>query len=248
MLGPGHGLFEAATSAWVDLDAPLIALDLSVLVQTLAGDQLRTALMALAAAWLFATVRSRPGRRLFVADEAWFLLRDPATAQWLQQQWKLARSLGVANVAVLHRLSDLETAADGIEIARGLLADTQTRVIFAQPPSELALLQRWLGLSDEEADCVLRLPRGWALWKVAQRALLVQLQIQESERDLVDTDQALRRDVSRDAAKGSGGTAAHRFPQSATAPGGPASAKPRLRVLDGARPTRLPVQPPDGAA
>src|SRR5207248_4932883 len=113
----------------------------------LAAERLRTVTLALAAAVLFSALQRAAGRRLFVLDEAWFLLRDPACARWLQQQWKLARALGVANVAVLHRLSDLE-ASPAAELARGLVADTQTRVIFGQPASEREALRSWLGLSE----------------------------------------------------------------------------------------------------
>jgi type IV secretory pathway VirB4 component len=259
--GPALGLFDGRTSSWVDLDAPLIALDLSTLLHTLAGEQLRTVTLALAAAWLFAAPSRRQGRRLFVVDEAWYLLRDRATAQWLQQQWKLARGLGIANVAVLHRLSDLEAAASGIEIARGLLADTQTRVIFAQPASELPLLEQWLGLSHQEADCVLGLPRGWALWKVADRSFVVQLDLQRSELELVDTDHHLRPAAQPNpalaktnaavarvggAAERSGKPAAHRVFQSAIADrkASPPRSHPSFRVLSGGRSGR--PQPPAG--
>lgn len=190
--GPAAGLFDGPTTGAADVEAPLVALDLSGLLDSVASEQLRTVTLAMAAAWLFGRAQRTARRRLFIVDEAWYLLRDRATAEWLQQRWKLARSLATANVAVLHRLSDLEAAGANAELARGLVADTQTRVIFNQPDTEAGLLQDWLGLSDTETECVLRLPRGWALWKVADRAAIVQLDVQASERGLIDTDHAMR--------------------------------------------------------
>ena len=42
-----------------------------------------------------------------VLDEAWSLLASERTARFLQASVKLARAYGVANIAVIHRLSDL---------------------------------------------------------------------------------------------------------------------------------------------
>jgi len=192
--GPTAGLFDGPTSTGIDLGAALVALDLSSLLASLSAERLRTVVLALAAGVLVAALRMRTGRRLFVLDEAWFLLRDMSTARWLQQQWKLARSIGVANIAVLHRLSDLDAVAASREIARGLVADTQTKVVFAQPAAEARLLSEWLGLTDNEISCILGLPRGWALWKVGRRTFVVALDVQEAEWGLIDTDQALIRD------------------------------------------------------
>lgn len=48
-------------------------------------------------------------------------------------QWKLSRGLGIANLVVIHRLSDLLTAGDagsrGRALAEGLLADCSTCII-----------------------------------------------------------------------------------------------------------------------
>ena len=54
----------------------------------------------------------------------------------MQSQWKLSRAHGIANLIVLHRLSDLDaTGAAGSQtraVAEGLLADCSTRVIYRQ--------------------------------------------------------------------------------------------------------------------
>jgi type IV secretory pathway VirB4 component len=189
--GPARGLFDGPTTAGVDLEGPLVALDLRGLLERVASDQLRTITLTLAAAWLFGRAQTTAKRRLFVVDECWYLLRDKATAEWFQQQWKLARSLGTANVAVLHRLSDLDAAGVSADVARGLIADAQTRVIFRQDDSEVEHLRSWLGLSQTEIDCVLSLPRGWALWLVADRSFVVHLDVQASEYPLIYTDAAL---------------------------------------------------------
>jgi hypothetical protein len=186
------GMFDGPTSAHVHLDAPIVALDLSAVFASPA----LAVLMTCATAWLQAILAQRGGpKRLVVVDEAWAVLHDLATARWLQATFKLARAMGVANVAVVHRLSDLRAAgAEGSaqqRLAEGLLADTETRVVFGQSPSEAEYSGPLLRLSDTERDLVSRLPRGVALWKVGDRSWLVEHRVGRTEAGLVDTDAAM---------------------------------------------------------
>jgi hypothetical protein len=193
--GPAGALFDAPTSEGVDLNAPLLALNLRRLTQTLTAEKQRLVTLALAAAWLFAIVSRRPGYKLFVADEAWFMLRHRAAAEWFQAQWKLCRATSTANVAVLHRLSDLEAADGTMASVRGLLSDCATKVIFNQEPGEIPLLQKHLGLSSTEVEYVRSLGRAWALWRVGERSFVVKLDVQPAEWAIVDTDGAMRGEV-----------------------------------------------------
>ena len=153
--------------------------------------------MTCATAWLQAALAAGDGvKRLVVVDEAWAILHNLAIARWLQAGFKLSRAFGVAHVAVVHRLSDLRAAgAEGSEqqrLAEGLLADSETRVIFGQPPSELESAAELLGLTGTEAELLPQLPRGVALWKVGDRSFLVEHRLAADEAALVDTDAAMR--------------------------------------------------------
>jgi hypothetical protein len=115
--------------------------------------------------------------------------------------------MGVANIAVLHRLSDLASVgavgSEQVGLAEGLLADSETRVVYAQSPGEVERSAALLGLTDTEIDLVSSLPRGTALWKVGQRSFLVEHRLGRSERWLVDTDRAMA-DTTGDAPGGAG--------------------------------------------
>jgi hypothetical protein len=183
------GMFDGPTTPGIDLASHLVVIDLSALYASPALGLLMTC----ATAWLQAALQHDDGiRRLVVVDEAWAILSNLAIARWLQAGFKLARAFGAANVAVVHRLSDLRAAgAEGSEqqrLAEGLLADSETRVIFGQPPSEVESATDLLGLTSTEADLLPRLPRGVALWKVGQRAFLVEHRLGRLESQLVDTD------------------------------------------------------------
>jgi hypothetical protein len=68
------------------------------------------------------------------------------------------------------------------------LADSETRVIYAQSPGETERAGDLLGLSATETELLPQLQRGVALWKVGGRSFLVQHRISSIEASLVDTD------------------------------------------------------------
>ncbi len=199
------GMFDGPTTAGLDLSAPLVVLDLSALYTSAALG----VLMACATAWLQAALARTaaagtaaagdpsPGRAQFflVVDEAWAILSNLGVARWLQSSWKLSRAFGVSNVAVLHRVSDLRSVgasdSEQVALAQGLLADSETRVVYAQSPGELEAAAELLSLSATESDLLPQLRRGIALWKVGQRSFLVQHRLSATERRIVDTDAAM---------------------------------------------------------
>jgi hypothetical protein len=186
------GMFDGPTTPGLRLDGPLVVLDLSAVYHSPALG----VLMACAAAWLQSAVRSRHRNRIIVVvDEAWAILSNLGVARWLQTSWKMSRANGVANMAVLHRLSDLRAVgAEGSEqvnLAEGLLSDSETRVVYAQSPGEVARTRDLLGLTETEAELVAQLRRGMALWKVGSRSFLVEHRLASGERWLTDTDQAM---------------------------------------------------------
>ena len=141
---------------------------------------------------------SARNRIILVVDEAWAILSNLGVARWLQTSWKLSRALGVANIAVLHRLSDLRavgsTGSEQVNLAEGLLADSETRVVYAQSPGEVARTGELLGLTETEADLASQFRRGMALWKVGRRSFLVEHRLAPGECAITDTDQAMHDD------------------------------------------------------
>jgi len=203
--GDLRGMFDAPTTPGLDLSGPLVVLDLSALYNSTALG----VLMACATAWLQAALARQatnaPGgshdplkarsRVLVVVDEAWAILANLGVARWLQASWKLSRAYGVANMAVLHRVSDLQAVgaagSEQVGLASGLLSDSETRVVYAQPPGEVGRATELLSLSSTEAELLPQLRRGMAIWKVGRRSFLVQHLLGSRERQLVDTDGAM---------------------------------------------------------
>ncbi len=101
----------------------------------------------------------------------------------------------MSNLAVLHRVSDLRSVgasdSEQVALAQWLLADSETRVVYAQSPGEIEAAADLLSLSDTEAELLPQLRRGIGLWKVGQRSFLVQHRLSAMEQRIVNTDAAM---------------------------------------------------------
>ncbi|WP_043267094.1 ATP-binding protein [Streptomyces sp. CT34] len=186
------GMFDAPSTIAFDPNSPMLTIDLSHLGGS--GDDTALVLaMTCASAWMESALTDPSGgRRWIVYDEAWRLMRHVGLLQRMQAQWKLSRGLGIANLMVIHRLSDLLTAGDagsqGRALAEGLLADCSTRIIYRQETDQLHAAASLLGLTSVEMDAIAHLNRGRGLWKVAGRSFIVQHHLHPHELSLFDTD------------------------------------------------------------
>ncbi|AKN73721.1 ATP-binding protein [Streptomyces sp. PBH53] len=186
------GMFDAPSTIRFDPRAPMLTIDLSRLGGS--GDDTALVLaMTCASAWMESALTDpHGGRRWIVYDEAWRLMRHVGLLQRMQAQWKLSRGLGIANLMVIHRLSDLLTAGDagsqGRALAEGLLADCSTRIIYRQETDQLHAAASLLGLTSVEVDAIAHLNRGRGLWKVAGRSFIVQHLLHAHELAFFDTD------------------------------------------------------------
>ena len=188
-----RGMFDGRTNVSIDWKGPGLVIDLSAVHH---DTEALTLVMVAATAWLQTIMATAGGpRRLQVLDEAWALLGSERTSKYLQACWKLSRSYGVANLAIVHRLSDLRSQSDdgtsAAKVSMGLLADTQTRVLFRQSTDQVDEAGALLGLTSTESQLLPRLVKGRALWKIAGRTAVVAHTIGAHERAFCDTDAAM---------------------------------------------------------
>jgi hypothetical protein len=184
------GLVSGESSVSLDPNCPLLVADVSRIVPL--GGTAVAAAMAVVGTWLQAMLATRSGRQIIVLDECWRLLRDASTARWLQSSTKLAREWQASLITVFHRLSDLVAVGDEgteqVQIARGLISDAETRVIYRQTAGDVAALGELLGLSGQEQYLVPRLGRAVSLWRVGGRSTVVRHTLSSLEADLIETE------------------------------------------------------------
>jgi hypothetical protein len=184
------GLFDGPSTVSFDPSLPMVSLDLS---QIQGSDQLTAMVMTCASAWMEAALTNADGgQRWVIYDEAWRLIRQPVLLARMQSEWKLSRGFGIANLLIVHRLSDLDAVGDAESgaraLAQGLLADCSTKIIYQQEASETPHAARQLGLSVTEAAQLPDLQRGEGLWRVGQRAFVVRHLATDGELALFDTN------------------------------------------------------------
>jgi hypothetical protein len=146
----------------VDLDwasTPGIVLDLcALLTQRRAMRMVLTAVVG----WLAGVMYSQPDRhKLNIIDEGWSALEDLAVVRYLQDQWRLGRQWGVANILITHALAGLHSQTDDgtaqNKITDGLLNTTSVRVFLHQNPEHVLGLLTDMGLNPSQAGLLDRL-------------------------------------------------------------------------------------------
>jgi GTPase SAR1 family protein len=211
------GVFDAATTRPLDLDAPAISVDISRV--RAAGDKLLTAAMLCTWAYAFgmvdaatalADLHAAPRRSyLGVMDELWRALRGaPGLVEHADALTRLNRAKGMASIMITHSLADLDALAteEDRAKAKGFADRSAITVLAGLPPRELARVHEITPLTGPEQQLVTswsapdswqpgaRHPgRGKYLIKTGERlGIPVELSLVGPEADLYDTDQAIR--------------------------------------------------------
>ncbi len=190
--GDVAGLIDGPTTLDVDLDAPMVVFDLSQLDHE--GPSLPIVMAIIGTFLQSAWVRPDGRKRLFIVEEGWHVIGNLSTVRLFRRLYKLARGLGLQNIAVVHHLSDVEDGADGDRRAavQALVKEAQTIVVYRQDAEETRAVARRLGLSKAAVALIPELPRGCALWKIGRRVRPVQVIVTDYERELVFTNAAMQ--------------------------------------------------------
>lgn len=184
------GLFDGPSTVPFDPSKPMVSLDLS---RIQGSDTLLALVMTCASAWMNAAIADPTGgQRWVVYDEAWRIMRQPALLAGMQENWKLSRGLGIANLMAIHRMSDLRGIGDSDSAARnlalGLLADCSTRIVYRQEQGEERKTGEAIGLTETEIQGLPNLQKGEGLWRIGKRAFEVYNTGTAGEEELFDTD------------------------------------------------------------
>jgi hypothetical protein len=177
------GLFDGPSTVAFDPTLPMISLDLSRVAENSA---LISVLMTCSSAWMeSALLDPAGGQRWVIYDEAWRLMQFPALLRRMDAQWRLARHLGIANMLIFHKLTDLDTIGDHgtalHSLASSLLANAETRIIYRQEADQLGSTAKTLGLTSTERDLLPSLGLGQGLWRIKERSFVVQHQLHPNE-------------------------------------------------------------------
>jgi len=192
--GPLGGMFDGQSTVSLDPEGPGVVIDISAV----GSDPAALPLVWVAAStWLrMLMLRKNDRKKIQVFDESWKMMSHGPLAGFLQDCWKLMRSYGGANIAVIHKPGDLAAQADdgtaASKVSAGLLADTAVRVTFRQTRRDLDDYADLLGFGEAELPMIANLGVGESFWKLGSSAVKLQHIIHgEVEDKLCDTNTAM---------------------------------------------------------
>jgi hypothetical protein len=200
--GDLRGMFDGPTSEVIDLEAPLVVLDLSAVKDSSALG----ALMTCAASWQQSVLISkkqqaeREGvaapKMISAVEEVWKVAHQIGVAEWLQANFKLCRDYGIQNALSAHRLTDFEAAGEhgsrGAKIVEGLIADSGTVVLYNQAADQREALEGRLGLGETEFDLSQTLGVNETIWVMGEVRELVRVHLSGEDWRITYTDEAMR--------------------------------------------------------
>jgi hypothetical protein len=217
--GSLRGVFDAATSKPIDLDAPAISMDISHVAA--AGDQLVAAAMLSVWAYGFGMVEAAavlaeqhlaPRRQwLGVMDELWRALRGASgLVEHADALTRLNRQRGMGSIMITHSLADLDALPtdEDRSKAQGFVERSAIKILAGLPPKELDRVGKVIKLTAPERDLVTSwaAPEAWFpgtahpgrgryLVKTGERpGLPVAMTLVGDEIGLYNTDQKIRPD------------------------------------------------------
>jgi len=179
---------------WNPLDSPGVVIDLSRWLQT--SVEVLPIIMQVTIAALQPRLMRPNEQAYLVVDEAWLLLSDEFSTRWLQRMMKLSRQWGVSVILVSHRASELGNQRDDVaaRIAGQIVNDVGVVAIAGLTKDAAASLDG-LGISKHEIALVTDtrlMQRGVVLMHLGDRWSIMRTVLGNTERELIDTDSAMR--------------------------------------------------------
>ena len=159
LLDEYSGLLDGETSRSVDLSGKLTSFDISQLPDD--GPAVPV-VMAIGNMWMLGRLRSdRTHATTVVWEEGWHMIGGPS-AHLIKANQKLARGLGISNVFVMHKGTDIPKDSAGMAI----IQEAQTIVVYRQSrPEDAAWCQETFGLAPETAKTIETLRDGHYIFK-----------------------------------------------------------------------------------
>lgn len=193
--GDMKGMVDGESTHVYDPFATAVSLDTSALGE--ADQVLRNVISACSTTWTEAMIGfAEAGQRVVVNEEAWTEITSEDDLAAKVRFFKLARTYGIFNILILHKLTDLDIAGDAgskeAAMARGLLAEADIKIIHKQDASALTRTMSELEISERERTLLKDLEPGVALWRIGSKmGFQVATRRTAAEVPLTDTDQRM---------------------------------------------------------
>jgi hypothetical protein len=186
------GLLDGETSKGVDLTGKLTSFDIS---QLPAEGPSSNVIRAIGNQWMLGRLRSDPGwQTTCINEEGWDMVEGPA-AHLLKSNQKLSRGLGLNNVFVFHKGTDIPKDSPG----QTVISEAQSIYVFRQDRKDDAdWAVRTFGFDPSTAEVLQTLQPGHFVFKYGSvPETHVQHVRSDIEVTLTDTDEGMRGDARK---------------------------------------------------
>ncbi|MBI4038672.1 ATP-binding protein [Candidatus Daviesbacteria bacterium] len=114
-------------------------------------DQLRPLAMHMILDYVWTKIRSRLKKRIMIVDEAWYLMRNPDSADFLVDMAKRARKYYLGLTTVTQDIEDFLSTDRGKEI----ISNSSIQILLKQAPASIDSLAKVFNLSEGEQRLLL---------------------------------------------------------------------------------------------
>lgn len=168
-------------------------------------DALRPVAMQVILDFIWNRVRTKLKKRILVVDEAWYLMKNPDSAAFLQGIAKRARKYYLGVTTLTQDIEDFLSSDYG----KAILSSSSMQILLKQNSSEVEILASTLNLSEGEKQFLLTAQVGEGLFFAGQNHITCQFLASNFEYQLITSKP---QDILDEEAKGAvGGTAAEQF-------------------------------------
>lgn len=144
-------------------------------------DVLRPIAMHVILDFIWNRVRTKLKKRLLIVDEAWYMMRYPDSAAFLQGIAKRARKYYLGVTTLTQDIEDFLSSDYG----KGILSNSSVQILLKQGSSEVEALAKTLNLSEGEKQYLLTAQVGEGLLFAGQNHVTAQFVASQFEYDLI---------------------------------------------------------------
>lgn len=149
-------------------------------------DQLRPLAIHMILDYVWTKIRGKLKKRLLIVDEAWYLMRNPDSAEFLVDMAKRARKYYLGLTTVTQDIEDFLGSDRGKEI----ISNSSIQILLKQAPSSIDLLAQVFNLSEGEQRLLLSEGIGEGLFFAGNTHVAMRVVASPQEHQLVTSNPA----------------------------------------------------------
>lgn len=149
-------------------------------------DQLRPLAIHMILDYVWTKIRSKLKKRILIVDEAWYLMRNQDSADFLVDMAKRARKYYLGLTTVTQDIEDFMASERGKEI----ISNSSIQILLKQAPSSIDTLARVFNLSEGEQRLLLSEGIGQGLFFAGNTHVAMRVVASEQEHQLVTSNPA----------------------------------------------------------